>query len=130
VKFAEPGAGFKRTTVETADAAWIDSKRGTTISFQSSCDEPAESSLDSIIMSSTEEILEKEFLSKTNLIYNERMAIRANIAGHVDGVPILVDVVVFKKNACNYFISYVALKEHHKKDLNTFEYFIRSFKAE
>ncbi|MCB0393413.1 MAG: hypothetical protein KDD25_02570 [Bdellovibrionales bacterium] len=130
VKYLAPNKDFTSTTVESADAAWINKKRGTTISYQSACEESTEPSLDTIVGNAITDINEKEVLESTNFIFNDRKAFRSKVSGTVDGIPVHLDLVAFKKNGCSYLLTYVSLREHFNKDLNQFEKFVRSFKAE
>ncbi len=129
LNFENPKDPFDSTGIEGADKSWINKENGNTISYQSTCEEASEPTLESMLESATKDIRNKEYRLKRNFIFNQRKAIRTLVFGKVDGVSIKLDVVVFKKNNCNFILTYVALDEHFNTNKRIYDRFVRKFKA-
>ena len=129
VKFDAPGSGFEKIKSQGADAAWQDKKLGNSISFLSSCNDPADPPL---------EIIEKDMLASFDTVkvlntslafFDGRESRKSQAQGSIDGIQTTVEILTFKKNNCIYSISYVAVSKNFNVDLSVFHTFLESFKA-
>jgi hypothetical protein len=128
VSFKAPTSPFKSTKSPSSDQIWVSSKTASTISYFTSCSssEPALKAIRTNAFSS----LDKVEVSKEETIQiNDREGLKSNIEGTLEGVPVKIQFVVFKKNSCSYHLSYVALRENFDKELDHFSNFIQNFRA-
>ena len=68
-------------------------------------------------------------VSTENLQYNGREARQTISTGEVDGVPVQLALLIFKKNGCNYTLSYGGIQKQFTTELRQFEKFKTEFKA-
>lgn len=129
VKWSAPGGPFKEIKATNSDKTWMSSSTGNTISFLSECGNTADPSL---------QILESESLSAIGKInpvsakvfdFNSRAARESVSSGEVDGVPVQLKLLVFKKNGCNYTLSYGGVLKNFAIEEKYFEDFKQNFKA-
>jgi len=125
--FKAPGSTYLQLTTDAADVAWQNSENGSTISFISSCNENSDPSLRVIQKMSTDGIDNMKVLKEEYISYNQRAALRSTIIGKVDGVPIELELIVFKKNNCLYNLTYISTIKKFMEDLSVFRKFQRGF---
>ena len=70
-----------------------------------------------------------KIVSTSHLTYNDREAIQTKAMGFMDGIAIQMSVVTFKKNACNFIITYVGRANMVVREESSFENFLKGFKA-
>jgi len=123
-----PAAPFKSSSAANSDAMWVSGKTASTITYFTSCSpqEPALKTIRSTAFSSLEGV---DVSKEENFQINEREGLRSNISGSLEGVPVKIQFVVFKKHSCSYHLSYVALKENFEKELDVFTTFVRNFRV-
>ena len=124
-----PPQPFQPFDTDSADKAWQNQQTGSSISYVSSCNESNDPALDQLRKNIVGGISDLTIVKENKIQYNQREALDSTIGGKVDGVAIQNRIVIFKKNNCNYSLSYVALKEKFDKEEVIFENFVRSFKA-
>lgn len=124
-----PAAPFKSSSSANSDAMWVSGKTASTITYFTSCS-PSEPALKSIRATAFSSLEDSDVTKEENIQINERTGLKSNIEGSLEGVPVKVQFVVFKKNSCSYHLSYVALKENFEKELNVFTNFVRNFKVQ
>ncbi len=128
VSFKAPAAPFKSARSLGADEMWTSATTASTISFFTSCSnsEPALKTIRATAFSSLEgmEVTKEEFVN-----INARQGLKSIIEGRLEGVPVKIQFLVFKKNSCSYHLSYVALKENFEKELSFFNTFINNFRV-
>ncbi|WP_246845153.1 hypothetical protein [Bdellovibrio sp. NC01] len=129
VSFEEPSAPFKKIKAINADKTWQSEKTGNTISFLSECGGTADPSLQSIETESLSAMNNLRIVSTENLQYNGREARQTISTGEVDGVSVQLALLIFKKNGCNYTLSYGGLQKQFTPELRYFEKFKSEFKA-
>jgi len=143
ISFAAPGGGFKALESGRADAAWNNSSTGSTIAFQSNCGDAADLPLESIAQDLFTGFEDRKTLRDERIPFDSREALDQEIEGKVDGVMTRVRAIIYKKNKCNYVLTFVALTkntvaENKDKariqanlngDVAQFENFMTSFKA-
>lgn len=129
VTFSEPSSPFSSIKSKSADHAWQSSKTGNTISFLSECGGTADPSLQSLETESLSALNKLEILKTETKTFNGREARQTISAGTIDGVPVALALVVFKKNGCNYTLSYGGVEKQFNSELSVFEKFKDGFKA-
>lgn len=129
VNFNEPLAPFKEMKTINADKAWINEKSGNTISFLSECGNSNEPTLQQLENESLSSLSKLERLHEEEITYNGRSAILSKNKGELDGVPIQISLLVFKKNGCSYTISFGGVASKASQDEKNFQYFKENFKA-
>ena len=122
----EPFTEIKNTSV---DHAWKNHKTGNTIAFLSECKASDEVPLKNLESESLAGLDNKQVLSSEEFQYNEREAIRSSAQGSVDGVPVRMKLVIFKKNDCTFTLSFVGRASQFNWDDSEFSKFTDSFKV-
>lgn len=129
VEYKAPAAPYKEITTSKADKTWLSSKTGNTISYLSECGNGSDPSLSQIENESLSALSNLEVVKSEALTYNSRAAHQTVAHGEVDGIPVQISLLVFKKNGCNYTLSYGGVKEQFASEQLSFEEFKRNFKA-
>lgn len=129
VKYDDPATPFKEIKVTSGDKAWLSGKTGNTISFISDCNGSADPSLQQIEGESLVVLDKLKVLDTKNVEFNGRDALRTLAQGEVDGVSVKTELVVFKKNGCNFTLSYGGVAKTFESEKSYFDKFVESFKA-
>ena len=112
-----------------ADGAWRNSKTGNTISYLSTCNDPADPSIEV----ATDEVLSGLGATK-NLVQKKveiegREALDSEAEAHVEGIATKIRALIFKKNGCLYTLSLVGLAKSFESGEVDFEHFVKGFSA-
>ncbi|MNJ93221.1 hypothetical protein D3C87_109000 [compost metagenome] len=129
VKFDAPSSPYKEIKAPNSDKAWISGKTGNTISYLSECGGTLDLSLTQIESDSLTVMNKLEVLKAEVTQFNGREAHKSIASGEVDGVPVQISLVVFKKNNCNYTLSYGGVQRQFAAEEQIFNRFVDSFKA-
>ncbi len=140
VTFAEPSSGFKAIKSSRADGAWNRSATGSTIAYQSSCGDTAESPLESLAEDLFAGFESSKRLKADRVPFDGREALDVEHEGKVDGVATRVRAMIYRKNQCTYVITFVTLPKSlvadtaskpdpSNGDAEEFAKFLTSFKA-
>lgn len=129
VEFHTPEKPYQEIKVLTGDKAWLSSKTGNTISFLSDCNGTIDPTLQQLERESLA-VFDKLMILQTKTIdFNGREALITQAQGEVDGVPVKTELIVFKKNNCNYTLSYGGVLKNFDTEKKYFDSFSESFKA-
>jgi hypothetical protein len=128
VKFQAPGGDFKEISNSNADQAWQNSETGNTISFLTECPAP-DSSLEGMTDEFTSFLKGKQVKEKKEDFFNGRESLQTWIEGKLDGIPMKMQSLVFKKNGCSYLLTYVGRSKVFDKDQSAFSTFTSRFEA-
>ncbi len=126
-KFTPPPAPFTQLDEDNLHQAWQNPKNGNSISVFSNCNEKADPTLNVIqkeILSVLENQRNEERISQ---VFNQREELVTTTSGKLDGFPIKMKVLSFKKNLCSYSLNYTATPSSFEDDINSFENFILGF---
>lgn len=129
VTYKAPGASFASLASPHLDRSWKHKEYGNTISFLSECNPNIDPSIENIyrgLVAEFEKIVSEE---KKSISYNDRGAIQSTVVGHVDGVPSKVMFMIFKKNGCNYVITFAGLVDQFNKNEQDYQIFLEGFRA-
>ena len=129
VNLQVPSSPFKEIQSPQIDKSWQSTKTGNTISYFSTCGSSADPSLESLESDALNALNKMEVQSSDEVSFNGRSALQSLAKGHLDGVPVQISVLVFKKNNCNYTLTYGGIEQNFNTEVNVFESFKNSFKA-
>jgi len=124
-----PKSDFKEVKNSTVDLAWQNTKNGNTIAYLSECNPKTDPSLKAMEAENLAALTNVEIVETNDTNYNEREALISTVNGQVDGVEVRIRQVIFKKNGCNFTLSYVGRRKFFDKDEKTFKLFVEGFKA-
>jgi len=128
VNYSRPSSPFSASNPKGADALWVSKNTASTISFFSSCSEN-EPPLESARASAFASIEGADVTKEKPYSINDRQGLMSDIQGNLEGVPVKIRFLVFKKGECSYHLTYVALQENFEKEIEHYNKFIKSFKA-
>ena len=129
VHFKEPSAPFLVLNDSKADRAWQNRKNGNSISYLSTCNDPADPTLDAATQDLFGDLENLHTIKSDHITFNGREGLKTEVEGQIDGVATQVEAIVFKKNNCLYTLSYVGLKKSFDADRANYEAFCSSFQA-
>jgi len=116
----QPGEGWKRVELETADLAWFNADLAAGLIINSAC----EGVQDAPLIGLTNELLigttEREILEQELRPFSRREALETIVTGKIDGVPRKRALFVIKKDGCVYDIIFDAPPEHFDAGLSTY----------
>ncbi len=128
VEYKEPNKPFKSFKASNADRAWISEKTGNTLSYSSECGDNSPN-IDQVYTELISGVSKSKVIEENRGFFNERTSISATTQGNLDGIPVQMSFLVFKKNSCVYSISYGGVEQKFNSELNTLKAFLDSFKA-
>lgn len=130
IKFKDVESPFKNitSTHEKMDRAWQSSKTGNTIGFISECGGPTTplATLENDVLSNVESL---KIVSTERKLFNERESLNTWASGQVDGIPIQIKSVIFRKGECSYTITYMGRSKHFENEIAQFDKFLDGFVA-
>lgn len=129
VSYSEPSPPYDEIEISSGDKAWLSNKTGNTISYLSDCNGRNDPTLQELESESLAALSKLKILESKTTTFNGREALTAEAQGEMDGVPVKTALVVFKKNNCNYTLSYGGLLKNFETEIKYFENFVESFKA-
>ena len=129
VHYVEPASPFQKDPRDEVDAAWKNPKNGNVISFLSDCSDKSDPPLDQVVQGTLSGLNNLHMDSQESPTVQGRAARRALASGTVDGVPSMIDLLVFKRNMCIYILSYVGVKKSFPENRAQFEQFLSGFVA-
>ncbi|MCB0412192.1 MAG: hypothetical protein KDD22_06670 [Bdellovibrionales bacterium] len=129
IKYSEPADPFDDQNLPYVDEAWTNPKTGNTISFLSDCNSSTDPSLKDLRDSTLSGLKSLNLQSSEEITYNGRAGLRSLATGSLDGVDSKVDLLVFKKNNCIYFLTYTGVPLQFNVDHMEFERFVKEFNA-
>ena len=129
VSFQIPENPFKLISTDNADKAWQSQKTGNTLAFLSECKGSVDLPLKTIEGDSVNALNQPVLVSSQTGLFNDRGSLETTADGFVDGVEVRMALMIFKKNSCNYTISYVGRKKTFDQEKTHFDKFLKGFKA-
>lgn len=128
VDVAPPPSPFEAIKTR-ADGAWQNKANGNSISYFSTCNDPADPPLDSVARELFADMKNLRIIRQFQTTFGSREALDSEVEGSVEGVPTRIRSMIFKKNGCMYTISYVGITKAFDEDRQRFDTFLRSFRA-
>lgn len=130
VKFAEPEKPFQEISNAAADRAWLSKVTGNTISYVSDCNGSSDPSLQQLENESLGVLNKLNVIETKTLDFNGRDARSTVAEGEVDGVSVKTALVIFKKNGCNYTLTYGGVRKSFETEKRYFDRFTQNFHAQ
>lgn len=129
VQFAPPTEPFSLLPNTKADGAWQNKNNGNSISYYSTCNDPADPPLETVTKELFADLKDLKTLQSQTVTFNGREGLESEVEGQIDGVSTRIHALVYKKNNCLYTLSYIALTKSFDEDKGRFLEFMRSFQA-
>ncbi|AHI07028.1 hypothetical protein BDW_12640 [Bdellovibrio bacteriovorus W] len=128
VAFEAPPSPFKKAK-NTTDASWLSERTGNSIAYVSACDGKAEVPLTQLESFALASLDTAEVVSSSETLFQGRAARTTTANGSLDGIPMRMSLLVFKKNNCDYTLIYGGVAKQFDSELQYFENFKRNFKV-
>ncbi|MDZ4677645.1 MAG: hypothetical protein SGI74_09070 [Oligoflexia bacterium] len=128
-KFSPPDSPYEKSNVSSADQVWQSKKTGSTIAVNSMCQKYADLSLKNLEQNILTGIENLKVIEEQDTTFDEREASRILAEGTIDGVPIRIDLLIFKKNNCTYDLAYISRPQNFTVEKPIFEKFLSNFHA-
>lgn len=123
------GAGWKRAEVDDNDLAFYREGVGT-VSVNATCDQyedvPHAALVNHLLFGTTQ----RQFRTEEMITLDGRGAYHVLVFAELDGVAMLIDVYVIKKDGCVYDLSLLASETTHPIAVETFQRFVAGFSTQ
>jgi hypothetical protein len=129
VEFTPPKSPFESLNDAKADAVWINKKNGNSISYLSTCNDPADPTIETATRELFADLKDLNMIKSQTEQFHGREALLSEVEGKSEGVLTKINSLVFKKNGCLYTISLVGLAKSFEADKSQFEKFVAGFEA-
>ncbi len=129
ILFKEPQSGFSKINLSVYPA-WKSSKTGNVISVVSDCNENGVASLAGLHLLITSSIEDAKTVKQDQLTFKDKPALLFVTEGYLDGQPIAIRSISFKRKDCGYVSSLSGKPSSLESDLTTFNSFNESFSFE
>ena len=127
IKFKAPQSQFESLNNGNVDAAWKSQQTGSIISLLSECPSGgAEVSLEALKSETLNGLSELKFDLESRKEFLGREALTSHLRGKLEGVESAIDLLIFKRNGCNYIATLVSTPKHTDSDRTEFQKFLNS----
>lgn len=123
-----PSSPFRGLDAEGFDKAWISDGTGNTISYLSECSPSADLSPEQLFNDFVGHITGVK-TAVTPIEISDRVGVQGEATGAIDGVPVQLSVVVFKKDGCDYILNYSGVTQKFSSEQAHFSSFVENFKV-
>jgi hypothetical protein len=129
-RYAPPGSPFAETPSHGgADKAWQSEKTGNTIAYNSECTKETDPSFE-VLKKKIFSGVDKLVIEKSESVsVDDRGGQQVTGTGLVDGVPVKLSVLTYKKNSCTYDLFYIAREKTFAVELSNYAEFVKGFRA-
>ena len=121
---------WKRIDMDGPLLAFHDTQSNGSVDVYAKC---GEDRLDTSLIALRTQLLigftETNFKDEKVVPFDKREALRTVMDAKLDGVPMSLDIYVYKKNGCVYDIVYVARPQNFDQGVQAFESFVAGFAA-
>lgn len=122
-------AAWRRVEVPGNDLSFHHDEVSGVIAVNGECDREKDPPLRQLLMQLVIGFTEREIVLEELLPLDGREAMHAIVEARLDGVPMMLDLFVLKKDECLYDFSYVAPPAHFSKVRNEYEAFVLAFRT-
>ena len=129
IKVTDPVAPFVKTKTSVFPS-WKSSKSGNVISVVSDCDPNSNLTLQKLHQLVEDSLYNLAVLKEETQTFQGRPSFYKRVSGELDGRPIEVISISFKRKACGYVSSLSGKKETLEQDLKNFETFNNGLRFE
>lgn len=130
IEYIPPAKPYVDHKFPGADKAWMSESTGNVISYISVCSKTSDPSLDSLAQETVSSMDQAEITQKKRITYNGREALQLQATGEIDGIPLGLHALVFKKNGCQYRLIFSGLKSKVAEESKYFQDFSKEFKTQ
>lgn len=116
-------------TIEGNDAAWHDRATHGVIHVDHSCHRSEDTPLAALVQHLLIGFTERQFELEETIPFDGREARHVIVRARLDGVPMMLDLYVMKKDGCVFDLGYVAPPEAFARGVTAFEAFVRGFRT-
>ncbi len=129
IEFKEPPKPFILFKDSDADKSWQSNLTGNVIALYSDCSKSSDKPLNLAFSEIGKGFDRLEVSTQKVIFYNGREAIYGQFRGHIDGIKVSMESLVFNKNKCFYQLSYSGVSSQFEKEKKHFEQFQKDFNA-
>ncbi len=129
VDYQNPPYDFLIKENNSYDRLWIHRINGNSISYKSSCNDPLDPSLLVLRSTTLQGIDVHQIVHSSKTTYNSREALQEHVRASIDGIPIEIELMIFKRNKCSYILSYWGKSKNFSQNRNNFKEFLESFRV-
>jgi hypothetical protein len=124
-------AEWQRVNLDKAMVAFYSPQLNSTISTDSFCEQAYnDSSLDSLTRHLFPGLQDTKVIQQQSMMLSERGGLQTIMSASLDGVPVMLNLVVVKKDWCLFDFFLVSEKNYFEKATEDFEKFFRGFSFE
>ncbi len=127
--YVEPTKPFESIKSDGADKVWLSKKTANTIAYLTECESPNDPGLKQLESEYLNALGKLEITKSETSTFNGRESLSTSANGEIDGINVQVKLLIFKKNNCNYTLSYSGVKKKFDSELKYFDQFVESFKV-
>ncbi len=119
--FGDPGAGWRPLRkVEDVQVAWVHDQLNAAIELHVQCDGQGDSSLDEYTDHLRIDWTHWDIKAETDETFLGRAALRTVVQARLDGVPMMLEILVAKKDGCLFDLHYTARPESYEAGRGAF----------
>lgn len=127
LSFTAPSEPFQSQKDSISDQLWTSKNTGNSISYLSECTLKSDPSLESLQNDYVSVLKNPEITKSEPVQFNRREGVLFQSRGTLDGVPVKFESLIFKKNNCNYTLTYGGRERNFDKEKNHFDQFLKDF---
>lgn len=128
-EYKEPTKPFILFKDSDADKSWQSNVTGNVIALFSDCSKSSDKPLNLAINEVAKGFDRLETNKQKTFFYNGREAVYGEFRGHIDGIKVSMETLVFNKNKCFFQLSYSGVSNQFDKEKPFFDQFQQDFKA-
>jgi hypothetical protein len=129
IKLEVPPTPWREVHISSADRVWQSTETGNTIAINSMCQRYSDLSLKKLQENILAGVENLKIRTEAKTMFKGREAERVVVDGTTDGIPIVVDLLILKKNGCTYDLAYIARDKTFDQERKIFEKFLTGFNA-
>lgn len=129
LEFKEPKKPFILFKDTEFDKSWQSNTTGNVIALFTDCTANSDRPLTKSILELAKGFDRIESTKQSTIFFNGRESIQGEFKGHIDGIKVSMEGIVFNKNKCFYQLTYSGVSNQFEKDRVVFEEFKKDFRA-
>jgi hypothetical protein len=129
IEFIEPKGPYVLFKDTEADKSWQSNQTGNVIAMFSDCSKGSDKALTLALKEISKGFDRLEENSSKTFFYNGREALYGHFRGHIDGIKVSMESLVFNKNKCFYQLSFSGVTTQYDREKEFFEKFVKEFRA-
>lgn len=126
-QFGPIGSTWDPITIDGNDAAWHDRASDGVVHVDHQCGRNEDTPLPALVQQLLIGFTEREFATEETVPYDGREARHVVVRARLDGVPMMLELYVMKKDGCVYDLGFVAPPDRFAAGAPAFGEFARGF---